>query len=321
MERVNTILSVITRRDRVIHAFLALPILRLLASSLRLFTVHCSLLTSSLLLPPSSPLAASRLPLAPSFRSLLTSSFLFFLLLVLAGCSGKTLWYKDGSGQAEFDRDAVECRILADELGRQDTLTGKRPALETRAKAYQQCLFAKGWSHIPPGQSAGDGLEYQPLATVEHGTVKAFGTVLVLPDGFAMTAETDSVHGPMLMQTLSFRGPDNVFLNLVFQQSRTLSFEPIPYPVDEPFLLYERGVTENGAQWAAFWGRVQGAWVAGLGAYRLHSRLERTTMVLIAPLPEPQGPPPPGLTLDHGQRRAMEEFMERWVPLLVSSEQ
>jgi hypothetical protein len=245
------------------------------------------------------------------------------IMALLAGCAGKpgTRWYKEGSGQADFDRDGQECRILAEEFGRQATLSSKRPDLETQTKTYHQCLFAKGWSHLrpaTPGEQEPRSISAQ--ATVGQGAVTVFGKRLPLPQGFTQTGSSASVQGPFAVQSLSFRGPGPVFLSLILQQGRTLPFEPIPYPVEEPFFLYDRGSTGAGIEWSAFFGRIRGSWVAGIGTYLHQSGRERTTIVLTAPLPPHQETPPPGLRLDSGQRTAMETFMATWIPWIESLE-
>jgi hypothetical protein len=238
------------------------------------------------------------------------------MLLLLAGCAGKsgTRWYKEGSGQADFDRDVQECLILAEEFGRQATLGGRRPDLETQVKAYHQCLFAKGWSHIPPRASAEDGSVRLPeMTVVEQGAITVFGTRISLPEGFLQTGGTQTVQGPLVLENLSFRGPGPVFLNLVVQQSRTLPFEPIPYPVAEPFFLYDRGRMGENVQWSTFSGQVKGSWVAGLGAYLLVSPRERLTVVLTRTLPAQEDAPPGGLRLTEAQHEGMEHFLGHWL--------
>jgi hypothetical protein len=239
--------------------------------------------------------------------------------MLLCGCAGKpgASWYKEGFGQAAFDRDVQECRLLAEEFGRQATLNGRRVDLETQAKAHNQCLFAKGWSHVPPQTRGSEHTEPSLVpVTVDQNMIDAFDKSIRLPEGFALKGRSEQIHGPMASHILSFQGPGPVFLNMVFQQSSRLNFEQVPYPVDEPFLLYDRGSMGTGVDWSAFSSSIKGQWVAGIGAYLLHSDRQRTTVVLTSVLPPRDDLPPPGLTLDLRQHQAMEEFMARWLPWL-----
>jgi hypothetical protein len=252
-------------------------------------------------------------------RSLVPALAIAAALLLLTGCAGKSTnrWYREGSGQAEFDRDVQECLVLSEEIGRQATLTGRRPDLEARAKAYNQCLFARGWSHVPVqkvSNEEGPG-DRPPLLMEEQGRIRFGSRDFPLPEGFALGSSDQWVSGPSQMQRMSFQGPGQVYLTLVAQENKALAFEQSAFPVGEQFSLYDRGKTGM-LQWTAFHGPIREAWVAGLGFYLLASPTDRLTVVLTSTLPGQESPPPKGLILSAEQHARMELFLEQWLAWL-----
>jgi hypothetical protein len=245
------------------------------------------------------------------------------ILLLLSGCSGGGHWYNSTKTGADFDGDSQECEIIAQEFSRQATLTARKGDPQKYVRTFNDCLYAKGWSALPPRQSSPDStiIEREASLAVYHpeGLLEAFGRSFAVPAGFALQSDSEQSSGPTLMQNLVFAGPDSVFLNFTLQRSSDRNFEPTNFPAQEPFVLYEQGRDKKRSdrlRWTVFTGKIQDNWVAGLGGYLLLGKRERLTVVITRALPEPQEPIPAGLSLSLGQFQAVERFRDEWLPWL-----
>jgi hypothetical protein len=248
---------------------------------------------------------------------------LFLFILLLFGCGGGQHWYNPGKTRVDFDSDSQECEILARELSRQATLTGRREDPQTYGRAFNACLYGKGWSTLPPvqpGAGSGSGEADSSLAVYHpDGRIEVFGRYLAVPAGFVLQSNGVQRLGPTLSENLFFMGPDSVFMNISVQKSLDSKFEPANYPAQPPFFLYEQGRDEKQPdllRWAVFAGKIHEEWVAGLGGYLLLGERERLTVVITGSLPDPHEPVPPALQLSHGQFQAVERFREEWLSWL-----
>ena len=238
-------------------------------------------------------------------------------LFLLTSCGTEARWYKPGHFQADFDKDALECEVIAHEMARQATMTGRSEDQERFVTAFNTCLYRKGWSTSPPSSpgAAGQPGDAHRLAALAAGGVQGFGLFLPLPAGFSLRSETAQAAGPVASQSFLWEGRDSTFIQLVYQKTVGKTFEPIDYVVVAPFFLYERGTDEKRPdflRWAVFTGEVKKNWVVGLGAYVLASKEERIIVVVTRPLIAPETSPPQGLRLSKGQRDTAENFMTEW---------
>jgi hypothetical protein len=245
----------------------------------------------------------------------------YFLICMLSSCGGGQMWYKQGATQADFNLDAQECEIIAHELARQATVSGERENLEVFIKSYNNCLFLKGWSHIPPNQKAGNQKQANfNLAKINQNSIEAFGKRFNLPKEFKLLKENKSVFGPTLIHSFFLQGTGPTFINLIFQQSLDLDFEPADYPVEEPFFLYDRGSEEEkNIRWSVYCGQINDEWIVGLGSFFLISEKERIILIVTSPLPQQTTPPPKGLRLTKKQKDATEKFVKSWKEWILNT--
>lgn len=81
---------------------------------------------------------------------------LLALLAPLVGCAQQRHWTKQGLDQAEFDRDAAQCRREAAKATSPDPFAaGTGQGLErsvTQEKLFERCMHSKGYRFDEPGQ-------------------------------------------------------------------------------------------------------------------------------------------------------------------------
>ncbi|MFZ5772245.1 MAG: hypothetical protein ACOY4W_12505, partial [Thermodesulfobacteriota bacterium] len=101
--------------------------------------------------PAPTSRAVREPPLLLTPHSSLLTSFLL-LLLLLQGCSTSShqTWYKAGGTQREFDLDARDCEVIAEQQALLQSENGRRYDPLTYADLYQRCITAKGWNTAPP---------------------------------------------------------------------------------------------------------------------------------------------------------------------------
>ncbi|MBI4793508.1 MAG: hypothetical protein HY789_12465 [Deltaproteobacteria bacterium] len=264
---------------------------------------------------PQSAIALIRNLLTPH-SSLLTS---FLLLLLLQGCaSSPQTWYKPGGTQREYDLNARECEVLAEQQALLKSETGKRYDPLTYAELYQRCIKAKGWGTEPPPTAQQPETEASPapaLGTRTDNRLSAFGLDFTLPGNARLLSSNKQTIGPTRLETFMFQtGGD--FMNIIFQESEEATFNPIDYPVSLPYQLYTSDWGTN-LRWSAFWGEIKGEWVKGIGAFFTVSKKQRTIVVITAPMAAPAEAPPENLQLARNQYQEMESFVEQWRPWLV----
>ncbi|MDY7002318.1 MAG: hypothetical protein SVS15_11140 [Thermodesulfobacteriota bacterium] len=239
--------------------------------------------------------------------------FLAGLIFLAAGACAQRQWHHPRKTLADFNRDACECEIQAENAGKQASRSKSRIVWSAYAKAYDQCLMAAGWSPVLP-QSRGDARNRPVSAEIKDNQVRAFGLVLNLPKGFVLAGQEQKSLGPTAAASFYFLNPNNWSLRLDFQKALAARFKPAEYPVPSAFIGYDQG--DFGAPerlvWTVFCGRVRHVWVMGMGAYLMVDETRRVSMTMTAPLESPKGPPPSGLALDRGQRDEVEAFADTW---------
>ena len=229
------------------------------------------------------------------------------------------MWYKQGATQADFDKDEQECLLIAHELARQATVSGERENVEIFIKSYNNCLFQKGWSHIPPAPQRNTNTN-TILAKIDQNSIHAFGKKISIPAGFKLLNENRNVFGPTLIHSFFFQGPGPTFINLIFQQSLDLNFEPTEYPVEEPFFLYDRGkLDKKNLHWSVYCGQINNEWIVGLGSFILIKDNQRIIVVITSPLPPRTSSPPKGLRLTKNQKDVTEKFETKWKKWILGS--
>ena len=264
---------------------------------------------------PQSAIALIRNLLTPH-SSLLTS---FLLLLLLQGCaSPHQTWYKAGGTQREFDLDARECEVIAEQQALLKSENGRRYDPLTYVDLYQRCITAKGWSSVPPqaaqGQPGQEPLPAPPLGQHIDNRLAAFGLEFTLPADARLLSEKKQTVGPTNLDSFMFRAGGN-FVNFILQESEEATFNPIDSPVSPPYQLYTAASADN-LRWTAFWGVVNGEWVKGIGAFFTVSKKQRVIVVITADMAAPEETPPEDLHLARNQYQEMEAFIHQWQPWL-----
>ena len=240
-------------------------------------------------------------------------------VLLLVGCTHPELWEKTGGSQQSFDLDSRECEYIAQQVSLQQSQTGRKADPTSYSKAYTECLGSKGWSRKAVEQESPEGTNsktVQPLAeSINSNSVKGFEQTITVPDTYKLTANKQFQIGTTIIEQFFWKGQDSSFINILFQENTSSSFEQLPYPVSEPYLLYTSGEGEKSRerlQWATFWGHIDPNWVMGTGAYYYVSKKERIIIVITKPLAHPSGTAPENTTLTMNQFQEIEQFSDQW---------
>jgi len=241
--------------------------------------------------------------------------FLWAMIIWLSGCASSKLWYKPGNSQVDFDLDHNECQRIAEEVGRQATITGEKINLEVFNTSYNNCLFSRGWTHKPPGAEQ-KNVRPVEMAEVKGNEIYVFDRLLTLPPGFALVSNQISGFEDVRMQTLFFQGEGPVFLNMIIQEAFSRQFDPVEYPVNTPFFVFEKGKAGKKklpVHWTVFSGEFKGEWVAGIGAFYPVDKNKRISIVMTRAIPSQNESPPEGLRLTKIQKEAVESFSDQWL--------
>ncbi|WP_456385130.1 hypothetical protein [Desulfolithobacter sp.] len=248
-------------------------------------------------------------------------------LLLLAGCAGSESWQKPGGTQASFNLDSRECRLIGEKIALLHSETGKSVDPVYAARAYEECMAAKGWRRqqaregASPDAAAESGSGSLPVLAEVHGadTLVGFGQRIVVPPGFNMLPAKKMRIGPTVMEQFFWqcvedrRNDAGTVIVIIFQENNQTSFEQIGYPVNPPYSLYTSGTAAGGLlQWAAFWGQVKKDWVMGLGAYYHVSGNRRIIVVITSPLGPPESTPPSNVILSREQYHQVDSFASQW---------
>jgi len=242
--------------------------------------------------------------------------FVGAVMVFVSGCaSSSKLWYKAGNNQVDFDLDHNECNRIAEEVGRQATMSGETINPEVFNVSYNNCLFSRGWTHTPPGTGQ-ENTRTVELVTVKGNRILVFDRQMTLPAGFNLISNQVSGFEDVRQQALLFQGPGSVYLSMVVQEAFSRQFDPVEYPVNEPFFVFEKG--EAGRKrlptiWTVFTGAIKAEWVAGIGAYYPVEKNKRINIAMTRGIPPQDEPPPQGLRLTKIQKEAIESFSDQWL--------
>lgn len=245
--------------------------------------------------------------------------FLQLFALIIAGCSSsKGTWYKSGAGQADFNIDNAQCRVIAEQMGKEATLTGEKISFKAYAEAYESCIYNLGWSKKPPVEKRTETPTGKPelLAELEDRSVSGFNRRFSIPEGFFSTGNRISTAQGIKNQFLTFQNRQGMALNLTFQQTENRMFEKSDFPVNEPFFIYDKGGEPKEGEkikWTVFAGEFQHSWIAGIGGYVLLDPANRVTIILTSEISAPKGIPPEGLRLTENQKNDVNAFQEEWI--------
>ncbi len=237
-------------------------------------------------------------------------------MVVMAGCGSSQLWYQPGHNQVDFDLDHQECLRSAQETARQSGITGQKMVLETLDVAYANCLFSRGWTHTPPGEDQTHAHQTAVPVPVDQNRITVFDRQFAVPLEFKLVSHQMGGFQDVKMQTLVFQKNEAVFLNMVIQETVSRKFDPIDYPVQPPFFVYDRGTAEKDGiplNWTVFSGEFQKNWVAGIGAYYFVGEKKRVSIVLTKSISSQQQSPPKGLRLTRDQKTQVDAFVDQWL--------
>lgn len=248
---------------------------------------------------------------------------------MLWGCANKGMWYQQGKGQVDFDRDEQECSLIASNFARQATISGNAEDPETYQLTFRGCLLAKGWSGSPPrNQMVSSGVEKEsaiaePLVVIDGNKVHAFGSLINIPNSFVTLSDSIQNFGSTRGQTVMFSGPQSTVITILAQKinDKANRFTATPYAINSPFFLYGQSVPRDremmGRQRSIFCGVVNGEWVMGLGSYLLINGGERVTIIVTKMLSSPLSKPEPGFRLSSEQFAIVDGFEKEWTHWLV----
>ena len=249
------------------------------------------------------------------------NTLIFCLTVMLfAGCAHTEVWEKTGGNQQVFDIDSRECEYIADQVSLLHSETGKKGDPAYFSKAYTECLNSKGWSRkvvVPESAKApAPGTTVKQLAElVNSNSIQGFGQTVTVPDTYNLLKNKQFQSGPTIIKQFFWKGEDSSFINVLFQENVSTSFEQLPYPVSEPYLRYTFGEGEKAGerlQWATFYGDIGSDWVMGTGAYYYVSKKERIIVVITKPLAHPSGAAPQRVSLTRNQFLEVEQFSKQW---------
>ncbi len=251
------------------------------------------------------------------YREIIAAGLFLWLVMMLTGCGGVgQKWYKPGHYQADYDVDCAECDKIAQSQAREGGVAGYTPYIGLYPKAFEQCLFARGWSPLPPDEAGSTGLTdtvVPSLCTVTSGVITGFDCSIRLPEGFRVLRQEALPAGPVQSSSVFCQGPGPVFINIIFQQSHVVRFDPIRYPVAEPFFLFDKSPKTSQWLWDSYCGATPLGWVGGIGAYLRRSPEQRIILIITSSLPPAGEDAPKGLRLDRQQYQAMHAFAAKYV--------
>jgi|GEM_PF-1341246 len=264
--------------------------------------------------PDPHPVGLYRARKLKNFSHPVIFIFLAGLLCLFAGACAQKEWHHPRKTLADFNRDACECEILAENAGKQASRNKSRIVWSAYAKAYDACLMAAGWSPVPPESQGGAKSLPVPAEINENSQVRGFGLALNPPKGFVLTGQGQKDLGPTCAAWFYFVNPNGWSLRLDFQKAKAVRFQPAGYPVPGAFICYDQGDfgVPEALAWTVFCGPVRRVWVMGMGAYFWVDETRRISMTMTAPLAGQMEPPPSGLALTREQKQEVEAFADTW---------
>jgi len=234
------------------------------------------------------------------------------LIFTLAGCGGKTFYYRPGGNQTSFDRDAEICLQRAKDITRSQ-MVNPEGDLDTALlqRHYEDCLYAKGWSEIPLNQRE------RSLWTWKGNRIYFGKFSMELPAGFQLLRHSRWVYGPGWVHQLFVRGPDReTYLVLIAQENPSKKFAVIDYPTPQGYSRYTSGMLDRyKVRWSVFTGYHDNNPIVLLGAYAYMDKRRRISIVFSRYL-EARDPPLPGFTLSSRQKEEVEALYTGWLSWL-----
>ena len=256
------------------------------------------------------------------FRPLSIHILIGFAALLVSGCSvPQAKWYKQNAGQADFNIDDAECRVIAEQLERLATLTRKKINIEAYGDTYTKCLFNKGWSTLRPGVDV-NNKALPPIAKLENDGVSGFGRWVAIPDEFSLADNKTSMVQGVKTQAWIFNSSKGEVLKLIFQKAFQGRFKKTDFQPGNIFFNYDTGralIKGDQLRWTVFSGNVTGAWIAGIGGYYLLDSKRRISIIITSEISDPESIPPEGLRIAGNQRHELDIFQEKWIGVLRSS--
>lgn len=251
------------------------------------------------------------------------------ICLMVTGCGTK--WYHPDKGPAQLAEDEKECRILAENAALANSLTGDKKDLSLFYSALAKCMADRGWSNSPPDQTppatpqAVDQQASLRLAQYDPNTnqIEFGGKTFPLPEGAVPTGASIGRSGLIYMEVLNFsvtRQEVEYQLELIFQEvvGAGTRFEPIAYPVAEPFFIYDQGREANDRLWRAFAGPIRGrGWLGGVGSYWRLSSNKRLIVTVSNALPDQIASPCPECRLTQHQADQINQLLNVFRPWLA----
>ncbi len=213
-------------------------------------------------------------------------NLVLLILFFLVGC-GKTIWYKPGATQWDFNKDEQECLKLAHRTAKDATVGGKRENFEVFITSYEKCLYQKGWAKLP--QKNINKINKIPLGKIDKNkTLYGMGFRLKLPENFSLVKEEKNIYGPTIYHSFLIKIKKQTFLNVVFQKSSQKVFKKIPYTVSDDYYIYDNFFSKKSPlSWTIYFGRFNNSWVKCIGAIYFISKKERIIIVISEPLIPP----------------------------------
>jgi hypothetical protein len=245
--------------------------------------------------------------LSPIFWSLALA--LVSLLTLLSCATEKVLYYKDDGDQVIFDRESRECMEQARVTARSEMVDpDAEPDAALLHEHYEDCLYAQGWSRIPPDRRD------RALWTWKENTLSFGNFTLVLPSGFSLRTESKWVLGPTWTHQLQAAGPEKkTYLILQAQESIADPIQVIWFPKPEGYVLYTSGQLDRfNTRWSVFAGHNRQSTVGILGAYVYPEDNRRISLVFSRTL-TPSDPPVQGYALSLSQKKELDELYVAWL--------
>ena len=154
----------------------------------------------------------------------LVLTIFLFLSCGLTGCaSSPHYWYKDGRNQYDFDIDSWDCEVVAKQLARDYSDTGRQVDLASYSRIYLQCLAGKGWNQNKPVNTAGPAGQPTKVPGLNiklaGQSMAGFGEKIALPKTFFLRTSKQLQIGPTVMAQFSWQNKNSTFINVIFQQS------------------------------------------------------------------------------------------------------
>ena len=243
-------------------------------------------------------------------HSVIKFAFPLLMFCSLLSCATEeTLYYKPDSDQVTFNLDSRACMEQAEIAARTELVDpDAEPHPSLVEEHYEKCLYAQGWSRIPP-----DKMD-RALWTWEENTLFFEDFTMELPPGFSLRTESEWVIGPTWSHQLQAAGPEKkTYLILQAQESIADPIQVIWFPKPEGYVLYTGGQLDRfNIRWSIFTGVHRQSLVGILGAYVYLEDTRRISVVFSRTL-SASDPPVEGYALSLSQKKELDELYVAWL--------